>query len=127
MKHSVISAYLHENLKDCQLIDDNHICGRILFTPDFPGFDGHFPGFKLVPGVCLVETVRCTFEKALQTRVQTVKIKSCRFRAQVVPDTAVEIKITVKELAPAHWQLQSEIMTGEVSALRVSLEVEKEG
>ena len=64
MKKSAVSGYLHDHLTDCRLVDDNHITGKLKFAPDFPGFAGHFPEYPLVPGVCLVETVRCVFENA---------------------------------------------------------------
>lgn len=125
MKRSVISAYLHEHLTDCRLTDANTVTGKIVFTPDFPGFAGHFPGHPLVPGVCLVETVRCTLEKALHRNLVMVKIKSCRFRAQVLPQMSVEMKLTVKELSATQYQLQGEMFNDGNSLLRVSMIVEK--
>ena len=125
MKRSAVSAYLHEHLTDCLVTDGNIITGNIVFAPDFPGFDGHFPGHPLVPGVCLVETVRCTLEKALQLDLTVSKVKSCRFRAQVLPGTGAAIKLLLKELTANQYQVQGEMFSGENSLLRISMIVEK--
>ena len=126
MKRSAVGKYIFDRLTVDQIGTADEICGSITFSGDFPGFAGHFPGNPLVPGVCLIETVRVAFAKCRSCDAQVTKVKSCRFRAMVLPDMPLELKLKLKENAPGNFTVQTEISAADVSVMRAALEIAKE-
>jgi len=78
-----------------------HAETTIFIGPDEPAFDGHYPGFPILPGVCLIE---CVHRSALATfpavagdataapRLSTVE--TARFLDPVFPGETVMISLT---------------------------------
>jgi 3-hydroxyacyl-[acyl-carrier-protein] dehydratase len=59
-----------------------------------PVFEGHFPGFPLLPGVYLVELVGQTVRAALGEgyRPELAAMERCRFLNPVMPGDALRIE-----------------------------------
>jgi 3-hydroxyacyl-[acyl-carrier-protein] dehydratase len=78
---------------------------------DDPVFAGHYPGFPILPGVCLVEYVRLLDGRPL------VAIESCRFLAPVFPGDELAIE--------CHWPspglCRATVATGRGVAARIRL------
>ena len=53
-KDSVIDGELRSRLTKLRRTDDGEYVGEIVFDAGFRGFEGHFEGNPIVPGVCLV-------------------------------------------------------------------------
>lgn len=51
-------------------------------------FRGHFPDFKIVPGVCLLQMLACCLSDHLGRPVEWVSIPNCKFTAPVRPETS---------------------------------------
>ena len=64
------------------------------FPPQFPGFDGHFPGQPVLPGVCMLKTAVVTLEDWHGQVVQVEDIRKARFLSPISPGQSVEIKCT---------------------------------
>ncbi len=64
---------------------------RLAFPPDFVGFQGHFPGNPILPGVCLIEAVLGVLETAYGKSFRLRKIASAKFREPVKPGQALVI------------------------------------
>ena len=59
------------------------------FTPDFPGFDGHFPDVPLVPGIVQIMAVVRT---VCHDRIGHLKsVKRCKFSRPVRPMERLKI------------------------------------
>lgn len=75
---------------------------------DEPVFNGHYPGFPILPGVCLVE---CAHRSALLTMPATgvrgasrlATVESARFLDPVYPDETVSFELTWKPV-DSGWQ-----------------------
>lgn len=79
-------------------VDDKHTVAKRVFTADHFFFKGHFPGYPVVPGVILVETMaQCGGAGLVQEGILPhgaffvlATIEKAKFRAQVRPgDTAI--------------------------------------
>ena len=70
MSESIISSGLKQRLTDCRQTGDNAYSCTITFDPAFVGFEGHFEGNPVVPGVCLIELVRVHAETVLGMDLQ---------------------------------------------------------
>ena len=124
MNDSIISGELRKRLRDCvQTAENEHTC-TVDFDPGFTGFEGHFEGNPIMPGVCLVELARVHAEQALNKNLRTVEISQCRFRSPVLGGMSVNCKLLVRPLDDRHVRIQSEIRTGENPACQVRMKAE---
>jgi 3-hydroxymyristoyl/3-hydroxydecanoyl-(acyl carrier protein) dehydratase len=64
---------------------------RVRFPRDLDVFLGHFPGMPLVPGVFLIEAVRCGAERALGKSLRIVRVSDAKFTAEVKPDAELTV------------------------------------
>lgn len=74
------------------IVTDNGSCrARLTFPPDFLGFQGHFPGNPILPGVVLVEAVLGVVEGAYGKPLRLQRIASAKFREPVRPGQTIAI------------------------------------
>jgi 3-hydroxyacyl-[acyl-carrier-protein] dehydratase len=58
---------------------------RFVFPEEFIGFQGHFPGKKVLPGVCHIQCALTTLEKANKKQVVLKEIILAKYLAPVSP------------------------------------------
>ncbi len=74
------------------VVTNNGSCqARLTFPPDFVGFQGHFPGNPVLPGVCLIEAVLGVLETAHGRAWRLRTVTSAKFREPVRPGQTLEI------------------------------------
>lgn len=64
------------------------------FAATFTGFDGHFPGDPMLPGVAQIMAVALTASNGREMRVK--QIGRTKFMSMVRPDEAMHVRATVK-------------------------------
>jgi 3-hydroxyacyl-[acyl-carrier-protein] dehydratase len=64
---------------------------RLTFPPEFVGFQGHFSGNPILPGVCLIEAVLGVLESAHGRPLRLKKVASAKFREPVRPGQLIVI------------------------------------
>ncbi|WP_156727252.1 3-hydroxyacyl-ACP dehydratase FabZ family protein [Streptomyces apocyni] len=85
---------------------------------------GHYPGFPIFPGVCLVE---CAHQSALATVPDGAKgaeleaVESTRFTGPVFPGDTVDISLGWKATGDGHWQCRAKLTTERGNAASVRL------
>ena len=94
-KDSVIDGELRSRLTKLRRTDDGEYVGEIVFDAGFRGFEGHFEGNPIVPGVCLIELVRVHAESVLGKALEVSAIRNCRFRRPVLAGDAVTSKLRI--------------------------------
>ena len=124
MNDSVISGELRKRLRDCVQTAENEYSCTVDFDPGFTGFEGHFEGNPIMPGVCLIELARVHAEQALNRSLRTMEISQCRFRSPVLGGMSVNCKLLVRPLDDRHVRIQSEIRAGENPACQVRMKAE---
>lgn len=61
------------------------LTARFTFPEDFIGFQGHFPGNKILPGVCQIQCALTMLEKWKNRDVMLKEIVHAKFFSTVVP------------------------------------------
>lgn len=97
MGESVISQALKSRLRDGAWSEDGKYRCRITFDDSFCGFDGHFEGNPIVPGVCMIELVRCAAEEAYGKSLRMTRLSQCRFRAPLLPGDSADVMLACRE------------------------------
>lgn len=101
--------------------DELHTAARFRVDGTETVLPGHYPGFPIFPGVCLVE---CTHQGALATLPATAKgnelaaVESTRFTGPVFPGDQVEIAMEWKQTPAGAWQCRARLSTGRGPAAR---------
>lgn len=59
---------------------------------EFSGFEGHFPGNPVLPGICLITACLVAAGEALGANFKMSRLKSAKFFSPVAPGDRVAIK-----------------------------------
>ena len=87
---------------------------RFRFPPELDVFPAHFPGHPLVPGVFLIEAVRCAAARHLGSALAILRVDSAKFSAEVPPGAELTL---AAELAPAAGEIRcAATVSGEMGA-----------
>jgi len=70
---------------------DGSVLQRYVFSPDFQGFSGHFPGRPILPAVLQIMAANQLVEAATGQRLLSTAIERAKFVHPVVPGAVVEI------------------------------------
>ena len=104
----------------------------VRLLPESPVYRGHFPGYPITPGVCLVQmAVELIGEMADQVghdgvkdghdgRVRLVAAKNIKFMAPVIPAEGMLLRFNLSGEA-GEWSV--EIWNGDVQSAKMSLTV----
>ena len=94
-------------------------------APDEAVFAGHYPGFPIFPGVCLLECAIQSAHAAAAERGRAVEIEaveSTRFLSPVFPGDTVVTRVEVTESAD-RWRCAAALSTGRGRAAEARLRV----
>lgn len=85
---------------DVVRVDAGGITTRLLIDPDEACFAGHYPGFPILPGVLLIDTVDRSVRRYAVScdigPIELIEVRSVRFLAPVFPGDEVTADCTVK-------------------------------
>ena len=95
-------------------VDDAGATIRLL--PESPVYKGHFPGYPITPGVCLVEIAL-----ELMGEMQLVAAKNIKFTSPVIPSETAELRFNLSGEGNSR---SVEILAGETLCAKMSLTVE---
>lgn len=95
----------------------------VRLLPDSPVYQGHFPGYPITPGVCLVEiAVELMGEMAGQGKdVRFVGAKNIKFTSPVIPDGKTPLRFNLSGEGSVR---EVEVLYGDVLSAKMSLSVE---
>ena len=70
------------------------------YPASFVGFQGHFPNDPILPGVCLLQSLRLGLERAWNSRLKITEILNAKFVAPVHPGDTISFAITETSRSP---------------------------
>ena len=121
---SKISSELRSRIRDLASPAENEYKCVMEFDPSFTGFEGHFEGNPIVPGVCLIEAARVIAEELTQRKLRTVKIAQCRFRRPIFAGESAAVALKLGDTAtPGVRNVRADFRVGEALSAQMRLEV----
>ncbi len=98
MSRSPMQQALLERMSPLVRHGDGTCEATFTFDRAFPGFDGHFPGNPIVPGICELSAVELMAQEATDNpRLRTAAILQVKFRAPLLPDDRAVFTLTLQE------------------------------
>lgn len=107
--------------------DDGGLRASFTFGPDFIGFQGHFPGRPILPGVCEVQAALLLVEAHLQRPVRLRQIERARFSAPATCGERLDYQCAAKEDPVGEMVIRTIVRRGEAMVARFRLRVTLEG
>ncbi len=120
-KDSVIDGELRSRLTALRRAEDGEYLCEIVFDAAFRGFEGHFEGNPIVPGVCLIGLVRVHAESALGKVLSVSAIRNCRFRRPVLAGDAVTSRLRIDADGDGSFRIGGELDVAGGVACQVKL------
>ena len=123
LSDSKMSAALRSRIRDLAPRAANEYVCVLDFDAGFTGFEGHFEGNPIVPGVCLIETARVIAEEVTGQPLRTLKIAQCRFRRPVLAGESAAVHVKLSDAAPpVQYNIQADFHVGEALSAQLRLE-----
>ena len=66
--------------------EEGKLTSHFAFPPEFIGFQGHFPGKKILPGVCQIQCALSMLEKSVGKAVELKEIVAAKYFSPLFPD-----------------------------------------
>jgi len=101
------------------LEEEGSFSSEFCFPETFVGFDGHFSGRPVLPGVCLVQAVLVAAEQALGKKLELAEIVLTKFFAVVLPDEKLNTTLNADEK-----MIRAKISRGEDRVAEIRLRVQ---
>ncbi len=90
---SGINSAILQSMTACATPEPGCCEGSFVFSADFPGFRGHFPGRPILPGVCLLQTVLVLAEAGSGKKQLLSGVRQLKFFRVVQPGEQIECRI----------------------------------
>ena len=103
-----------------ELVQADAAGATIRLLPESPVYQGHFPGYPITPGVCLVEIALELFSEREGRPVRLVAAKNIKFMSPVLPTETTELRFN---LAGEGDGRTVEIFSGETLCAKMSFTV----
>jgi 3-hydroxyacyl-[acyl-carrier-protein] dehydratase len=104
-------------------LTEERIVARKLVSRNEPHFNGHFPGYPVMPGVLIIEALAqagalyaatlVKFDPAKQV-IYFMAIDKAKFRRPVVPGDVLQLEVTPLRKGGAIWKMRGEAKVGDV-------------
>ena len=105
------------------IVSSNAAGATLRLLPDSPVYQGHFPGYPITPGVCLVEIAIELIEMMAgpDAKVRLAGAKSIKFTSPVIPEAGKELRYNLSGEGSTR---EVEVLYGDVLSAKMSLSVE---
>lgn len=94
------------------------------YDPSFTGFQGHFPNDPILPGVCLLQSLRVGLEKAWAAPFRLTSILNAKFIAPVRPGETLLFAVTETARSPQSISVKAKVTRDRQRVAELSLQLE---
>lgn len=99
--------------------------GEFCFQNDFPGFDGHFPGNPILPGIVMVAMSKAVSEAVCGVPLLLSGLAHAKFTKLVLPGEVIKAAVNVSESGGA-YKVRSQLTSAGKTAATFEYSVIKE-
>lgn len=118
MTRSPLQTALLERLTPITKLADGSFQASLTFDPAFPGFEGHFPGNPIVPGVCQLLLVELLAQLAANApELRTAEIIQMKFRAPLRPNDCATFTFTLSDAPDGRTLISASAATADTPNL----------
>ncbi|MFH0985035.1 MAG: hypothetical protein V1882_05810 [Candidatus Omnitrophota bacterium] len=83
---SQIQREIHDSMKHYEMNTEGVFSAHFSFPSSFVGFQGHFPGKPILPGVCLVQAMLELYKAYHKRSIRLVELTAAKLIAPVFPE-----------------------------------------
>ena len=87
---------IRECMSDLRSENDNILSANFIFPDDFLGFEGHFPGKPVLPGVCKIQAVLLMLRESKNKNVLLKEIVQAKFFSPVLCNEEITFNLEEK-------------------------------
>ena len=104
-----------------EIVSSDAAGATLRLLPDSPVYQGHFPGYPITPGVCLVQMAMDLIEEMAGRKVRLAAAKNIKFTSPVIPGEGTELRFNISGEGGVR---EVEVLYGEILSAKMSLSVE---
>jgi len=97
---------------------------KLFFAADFAGFEGHFEGAPVVPGVCLIQAFALLCRRKTGRALYVANLKQAKFLRPVLPETTVDFEFKLTPEQNGRFSCKGSAGNTEGKIAKVSMELE---
>ena len=120
MHMNPIRTQLKAALKAAPLDAANQCTAEFCLSPEFIGFQGHFPGQPVLPGVCMICAVLVAAEDTLGMEIKMRAVKSAKFFSPVLPEQTVSMQLRFDSV-PAPSEIRARLSRGNEKVAQITI------
>lgn len=94
---------------------DGSLERTFIFPPDFPGFDGHFPGYPILPAVVQIEAGVLLAKELAGHSLFLTSVERAKFQKEINPNMAVKVCCRRVEDKPGRFEIVLNLDQGKAS------------
>lgn len=108
------------NIKN--ITKDNNIVSTITLDAEHEIFKGHFPGFPILPGVCMIQMITSVLATVFTVDLKLLKADNIKFLSMLNPfeNAEISIEITIKDQDSDFVKSNAIIKTTETVVMKFS-------
>lgn len=110
-------------MSDLKSAQDNTLSANFIFSADFLGFKGHFPGKPVLPGVCEIQAALLMLEEFKKKNVLLKEIAQIKFFSPVACDEKIVFKLEEKLELNGEVSVKVMVASGEKKVADINLRV----
>lgn len=101
--------------------EENTVKATLVLNPEHLIFEGHFPDFPVVPGVCMMQMMREVMEKVLNKKTNIKKADHLKFLSLINPQetTVVDTVLTYKNLEDGNISVDAKIFNDTITFFKM--------
>ena len=98
-----------------------------IFPRGFTGFQGHFPGHPVCPGVCVIAAQLAAAGRLAGAALELVEIENVKFMWPIFPERKIDGQIKIAAVENNFWRVWAELKRGERRIAKLQLLARAEG
>ena len=114
-KNKLLQGILYET------ISSDAAGATVRLLPDSPVYQGHFPGYPITPGVCLVDIALELISERAGRPVRLAAAKNIKFTSPVIPSGETQLRFNLSGEGTVRTV---EVLSGETLCAKMTLTVE---